>query len=249
MTRPPASPPALSLSAALRLPLINRWLGLINPSSVVEVGAGMGAMGFRLAARYDYRGYEPDPTSYEVASSRVTALGRGEVRNTEIPLEPDRRFDLLVAFEVLEHIEDDVTALTSWARWLAPDGHVLMSMPSNPGRYGAWDEKVGHYRRYSRESLAGVLAAAGFEPRAVESWGMPLGYLLETARNLIARRRLGETEVGTSGSGRVYQPPSNLGRSVELAMRPVAAVQRPFRDTDLGIGFVAVGRLLRESMI
>jgi hypothetical protein len=92
-----------------------------------------------------------------------------------------------------------------------------------------------------------VLAAAGFEVRGVESWGMPLGYMLETARNLIARRRLGETEVGTSGSGRLYQPPSNLGRSVELAMRPVAAVQRPFRDSDWGIGFVAVGRLIQQN--
>jgi SAM-dependent methyltransferase len=240
-------PPALSISASLRLPFIESWLAQIQPNSVVEVGAGMGAMGYRFASRFDYRGYEPDRTSYEAVSSRLTALGRGEVRNTTIPLEPDRHFDLLVAFEVLEHIEDDVEALRSWARWLAPGGHVLMSMPSNPGRYGAWDEKVGHYRRYSRESLSAVLADAGFEERGVESWGMPLGYVLETARNLIARRRLGETDVGTSGSGRIYQPPSNLGRSVEFAMRPVAAVQRPFRDSDWGIGFVAVGRLIQQN--
>ncbi|HEX9863976.1 MAG TPA: class I SAM-dependent methyltransferase, partial [Acidimicrobiia bacterium] len=113
-------PPALSISASLRLPFIESWLARIQPTSVVEVGAGIGAMGYRLASRFDYRGYEPDRTSYEVVSSRLTALGRGEVRNTTIPLEPDRHFDLLVAFEVLEHIEDDVAALTSWARWLAP---------------------------------------------------------------------------------------------------------------------------------
>ncbi|MGH8916654.1 MAG: methyltransferase domain-containing protein, partial [Acidimicrobiia bacterium] len=154
----------------------------------------------------------------------------------------------VVAFEVLEHMEDDVGALRSWSRWLEPGGHVLMSMPAHPGRYGPWDEKVGHFRRYSRQSLGAALGGAGFEVRAVESWGMPLGYLLESSRNVIARRRLQGAEVGTSSSGRLYQPPSALGRTVEVAMRPVAAVQRPFRNTELGIGYVAVGRLTGQTL-
>jgi SAM-dependent methyltransferase len=241
--------PALSISASLRLPLIERWLGEIRPASVLEVGTGMGAMAFRLASRYQYRGYEPDPTSYGEASRRLAALGRGDVRNMEIPTDPDRSFDLVVAFEVLEHIEEDVAALRSWARWLAPGGHVMMSMPSHPGRYGPWDEKVGHFRRYTRDSLTTALNGAGFEVRSIESWGMPLGYMLETARNVIARRRLEDAEVGTSSSGRLYQPPSSLGRTVEVAMRPVAAIQRPFRNTERGIGYVTVGRLRKENTI
>jgi len=160
---------------------------------------------------------------------------------------PDRKFDLIVAFEVLEHIEDDARALGSWSRWLAPGGHVMMSMPSHPGRYGPWDEKVGHFRRYTRESLTEALIGAGLEVRAIESWGMPLGYMLETARNVIARRRLGDAEVGTPGSGRLYQPPSTLGRTVEVAMKPMAAIQRPFRNTERGIGYVVVGRLRQEN--
>jgi SAM-dependent methyltransferase len=239
-------PPALSLSASLRLPLIEKWLDVIRPGSVVEVGAGMGAMGFRLANRYDYRGYEPDLSSHQVAASRLAALGRGEVRNTDIPAEPDRLFDVVCAFEVLEHIDDDAAALNSWARWLAPGGHIVMSMPSQPDRFGAWDERVGHFRRYSRGSLGAVLMGAGFEVRSIESWGMPLGYLLEAARNRLARRRLGETGVGTAGSGRVYQPAAGLGRAVEVAMWPVAVVQKPFANTDKGIGYVVIGRLRRS---
>lgn len=208
----------------------------------------MGAMGYRLASRYDYRGYEPDPTSNHVAAKRLANLGRGEVRNTEIPAEPDRLFDVVVAFEVLEHIEDDAEALTAWSRWLAPGGHVVMSMPAHPTRFGPWDERVGHFRRYTREGLAAVFDAAGLEVRSIESWGMPLGYLLETGRNRLATRRLGEAGVGTPGSGRVYQPPAGLGRAVELAMRPVAAVQRSFRNTERGIGYVAVGRARQTSL-
>jgi hypothetical protein len=71
---------------------------------------------------------------------------------------------------------------------------------------------------------------------------MPLGYLLEAGRNVLARRRL-DKDVGTAGSGRFFQPPTALGRTVELALRPAALMQKPFRDSERGIGYVAVGRL------
>ncbi len=239
----PGRPPALSMGASLRLPLIERWLRLLAPQSVVEVGCGMGAMGYRLATRFDYRGYEPDATSFDAAKRQLSGLPNADVRNSEIPDDPDRRFDLMVAFEVLEHIEDDQAAVELWSRWLNANGHLLLSVPANPERYGDMDAKVGHYRRYSRSRLAEVLGKAGFEVRGIESWGMPVGYLLETARNVAARRRLQEASVGTPGSGHLYQPPSTLGRTVELMMLPAALMQRPFRGTDHGIGFVAVGRV------
>ncbi len=202
----------------------------------------MGAMAFRLAGRFDYRGYEPDSISCETASARLNSLGRGEVFNEELPADPDRSFDLLVAFEVLEHIEDDLGALRSWLRWLTPEGHLMVSVPAHPERFGPCDAAVGHCRRYTREGLASLFESAGLETLAIESWGMPAGYVLEAVRNTMARRHKGRREVGTAGSGRLYQPPSVFGRAVELAMRPLATLQAPYRATDRGIGFIAVGR-------
>lgn len=239
-------PPALSPAASLRLPLIETWLGQIGPTSVIEAGCGMGAMACRFAARYDYRGYEPDPISYATASKRLAGLGRGEVRNEMMPETPDRRFDVLAAFEVLEHIEDDRGTLASWAGWLNPGGHVVISVPAHPERFGPCDQMAGHCRRYTRQELSSVFESAGLDTVSIESWGMPVGYLLEAGRNVVARRSLGK-EVGTSGSGRFFQPPAGLGRTVEIALRPAALLQRPFRDTDKGIGFVAVGRLANRT--
>ena len=207
------------------------------------MGAGKGAMGFRLASRYDYRGYEPDETSYQVAAERLASLGRGEVFNSTAPSDPDRVFDLLVAFEVLEHIEDDAVALAGWVRWLAPHGWVIVSVPAHPDRFGPCDEMVGHCRRYTRETLSALFESAGLETSSIETWGMPVGYVLEAMRNVLARRRSDQDDVGTPGSGRLYQPPSALGRTVELIMRPMTAVQRPFRETERGVGYVAVGRV------
>jgi SAM-dependent methyltransferase len=201
----------------------------------------MGAMGYRLAGRFDYRGYEPDPTSYQVAATRFEELGRGEMVNGVLPADPDRHFDLLVAFEVLEHIDDDVGALASWVRWLSPTGSMIVSVPAHPRRFGPCDEMVGHCRRYTRGQLGGLIESAGFKP-TIETWGMPSGYMLEAVRNRLARRRQGQQDIGTPGSGRLYQPPSRLGRFVELALRPIAALERPFRGTERGVGYVAVGR-------
>jgi SAM-dependent methyltransferase len=245
-TETTSHPPALSPSASLRLPIIESWLDRIAPRSVMEAGCGMGAMATRLASRFDYRGYEPDPTSFATASERLALLGRGEVLNEIVPGEPDRAFDLIVAFEVLEHIEDDRGTLASWTRWLGPGGHIMISVPAHPERYGPCDEMAGHCRRYERAGLADVFRSAGLEPLSIESWGMPLGYLLEAGRNVLARRRL-DGEVGTAGSGRFFQPPAALGRTVEIVLRPAAWLQKPFQDSEKGIGYVAVGRLANRG--
>jgi SAM-dependent methyltransferase len=236
--------PPLSPSASLRLPIVERFLAEVHPVSVLEVGCGMGAMAYRLASQYDYRGYEPDSISFEAAAERIAALGRGEVRNGPLPDEPDRVFDLLCAFEVLEHLEDDRGALESWTRWVRPGGAVMVSVPAHPERFGPSDLAVGHIRRYTLEGLETLMRSCGLGDVEVRTWGMPAGYLLDFARNRLVRRRgAGRSlEDRTAGSGRMLQPPPWTGRAVELSMIPFAVLQRPFETSHTGVGFVALGR-------
>lgn len=236
-----SSAPPLSFSAGLRLPLVERWLQEAAPASVLEAGCGAGAMGYRLATRYEYRGYEPDSVSFSLAEERLASMPGAEVVNSTVPSHPDRLFDLVVAFEVLEHIEDDVSALHSWLQWIREGGWAILSVPAHPARYGACDVAVGHYRRYTKDQLAGVMESAGLEVIDIQSWGMPFGYLLEAVRHLLARRNP-DMHVGTTGSGRLLQPPASLKPYMEFVSRPAAAIQRPFVGTDLGIGYVAAGR-------
>lgn len=235
--------PPLTPSAALRLPLIERWLEAVQPESVIEAGCGMGSMACRLAESFDYRGYEPDLESFQAAERRLAAIGRGEVVNGVLPERPDRQFDLLVAFEVLEHVEDDRTVLRGWCDWVKPGGHVMLSVPAHPDRFGPSDELVGHFRRYSRSSVTEVMREAGLSDIRIEAWGMPAGYGLEWVRNARARRRPDSEDVGTAGSGRLHQPDHRLGAVVQMLSRPISALQMPFRGTNLGIGFIAVGRV------
>jgi SAM-dependent methyltransferase len=225
------SDPPLTPNAWLRWDVVRRLLdGLEDVERVLEVGAGEGALGARLARRYDYVGVEPDPVSRARARERVETI---------LEALPDESFDLLCAFEVLEHVEDDDAELRSWRDRLRPEGWLLLSVPAHEKRFGPADRRVGHFRRYEPEGLAALLIETGFESARLVTYGFPLGYALEAARHLLARRGEGE---GTAGSGRWLQPSDRLGWATSFGTAPFRLLQRPFARTRLGTGLVALAR-------
>ena len=220
----------------------------LDPATILEIGCGQGGFGARLARRGAYLGVEPDPTSWATARRRIEPLG-GEVRNVswrELGAGPT--YDLVCAFEVLEHVADDGAELASWRAMVAPGGSVLVSMPAWPQRFNAWDARVGHHRRYEPGPTATLLRSAGFSDPEVVVYGWPLGYALEAGRSWIAARRATShpAEAGlsmqsrTAGSGRAFQPPPAVGRLIQLGVSPWVALQR--RRPDRGTGLVAIAR-------
>ncbi len=184
--------PPLAANAWLRWDVTQRLVPQ-QARSVLEIGCGGGGFGARLSVGRDYLGVEPDQTSSATARARVTAAGGGgEVLTgtVEDVVDPERRFDLVCAFEVLEHLEDDDAALTDWVARVRPGGWLLLSTPAFQSRYAAWDEVVGHYRRYEPDQLRAMLEAHGLVDVEVVVYGAPLGFPLETARNALGRRRL-----------------------------------------------------------
>ena len=235
----------LTPNAWLRYEIVQRILPA-DVSDVLEVGCGRGSLGVRLAQRYRYLGVEPDEGSWAVASERIRRAGRGEVRNVMFEDLGDRQFDLVCAFEVLEHIEDDAAAVKEWAGRLRPNGWLLLSVPAHQHRYGPADELAGHFRRYDPEAMAALLTSCGFTQIQVQLYGFPLGYLLEAGRNLIGRRRLEEAGAmsvaeRTAGSGRLLQPSGGLlGVANRWGTAPFRVVERAFPNT--GTGLVVLAR-------
>jgi SAM-dependent methyltransferase len=70
--------------------------------------------------------------------------------------------DSIVCINVLEHIEDDAAALAGLHRITAPEARLAIVVPAHPRLYGRMDREAGHFRRYTRRSLRGVLQAAGW---------------------------------------------------------------------------------------
>jgi SAM-dependent methyltransferase len=243
----------LSPSAWLRYDVVARMIPA-GVKDVLEVGCGRGAFGARIASSYNYLGLEPDEASYEVARQRIAAVGRGNpgaggpgrVLNASTQSLGDEKFDLVCAFEVIEHIEDDVAAAKEWVTHIRPGGWMLLSVPADQHRFGPMDEYVGHFRRYSPEQMSALLAGAGLSGIVVRRYNFPLGQVLEAGRNVLGKRRLASLPSSvaerTAASGRLYQPGGSLVGTVNrMGTAPFRGLQRMFPDR--GVGLVALGRL------
>ncbi len=240
----PRSRPVLTTNAWLRFDGIRHGLGIAQPTSVLEIGSGEGALGAWLAGQYDYTGVELDSVSRATARARLAPGGRGTIveQLTDVG---DRQFDLVCAFEVLEHIKEDGEALEQWREHIKPNGWLLLSVPAHQAQYGLFDELVGHYRRYDRTEFTALLEKSGYEVVRMSCHGAGLGQVLETGRNLVARRSQGSgtPEERTSSSGRLMQ---TKGKVSEVAFATIAApgrlAQRPFASRDVGTGYVVLAR-------
>lgn len=186
---------------------------------------------------------ERDATSRTVAAERLAGVGANLLADlTEVRGAPG--FDMVCAFEVLEHFEDDVAALREWASLLRRGGHVLVSVPAWQRFFGPADEAAGHYRRYAPDELRSRFAEAGLHPEWVRLYGWPVGRALEWAKGRIVSRRTdgsSSTAERTAQSGRFLQPTNRWSGALRAAAAaPVRVTQRlaPGRGT----GLVALAR-------
>jgi SAM-dependent methyltransferase len=90
---------------------------------------------------------------------------------TGIPF-PDVTFDLVCAFDIVEHVEDDDACFSELARLAKPGSIMLLSVPLHLSRWSRFDEIVGHYRRYDPILLAEKLQGHGFVIERSAPFGM-----------------------------------------------------------------------------
>ena len=146
--------------------LVTRELG----RRVVEVGCGLGNFTRMLLDREAVIAVDSEPDCIQRLTERYPdrsnlhafACDAGSPAFRELA-----RFhpDCCVCLNALEHIEDDRQALHGMASILAPGGVVVLLVPAFPALYGPIDSNLGHYRRYSRGSIARVADAAGLRIR------------------------------------------------------------------------------------
>ncbi len=66
---------------------------------------------------------------------------------------PENSFDIVVAFDVLEHIENDNKAIAEFRRILKVDGYLIITAPAHNWMFSTYDQILGHFRRYSGKEL------------------------------------------------------------------------------------------------
>lgn len=84
----------------------------------------------------------------------------------ELPF-PDSQFDIITALDVIEHLDDDLAALTDLRRVMRPGGLLIISVPAYRFLWTYWDDILGHRNRYTTNSMRAVVEAAGLRVRKV----------------------------------------------------------------------------------
>jgi len=145
---------------------------LPRPGLALDIGAAAGG-NTRVLREHGWRpvAVEYAPTAAQIARERGVDVIRGDAR--ELPVRTGS-MDLVTAFDVLEHIEEDYLAAAEITRALRPGGTALIAVPADMALWSAHDEAVGHVRRYDREMLTTVLVKGGLVVEDLWSWNVLL---------------------------------------------------------------------------
>jgi SAM-dependent methyltransferase len=102
--------------------------------------------------------------------------------------------DVVLAMDVLEHVDNDTEALTHWVSTMKPDGRILVTVPAFQSLWSYHDEFLEHKKRYTRKSLLSVAKEAGLRPVYLKysfSYIFPIMYILrKLKKNATAKQDL-----------------------------------------------------------
>jgi len=147
-----------------------RWLAdLARPylgDEPIEIGSGTGDYALEWASSVRrFTATEADQTRFAQLGTRFADHAVIAARWLLLPADPAQddaeRHSAALAYNVLEHIPDHVTALRDMAALVRPGGAVVVLVPAFPSAMSRFDRALGHERRYTRASLGAALREAG----------------------------------------------------------------------------------------
>jgi SAM-dependent methyltransferase len=147
---------------------------LKKDASILEVGCSGGAL-LRALSQKGYRnlsGIDISETAIELCRKR--GVGNAFVMDGSRLKFSNDEFDAVIVSDVLEHIEDEASALAEWARVLKARGKIIVFVPAFSFLWSDHDEVNHHYRRYTSWALARLLEDNGFDVAKSSYWDIAL---------------------------------------------------------------------------
>jgi SAM-dependent methyltransferase len=129
---------------------VGRFVG--EPRLVLDVGSADGPSIGWLRGRGQQVSLDIDPRGLDTGGVCGSALA--------LPFADDS-FDVVAAFDVIEHCDPESAVLSELARVLTPQGRLLLSVPAYTWAWTRFDDINGHYRRYTRRRAIDAVGAAG----------------------------------------------------------------------------------------
>jgi len=127
---------------------------------VLDVGCGTGINYSWLKQWGKVTGLDTSPEALQYCRDKHVYDELVQTDGIHLPLQ--HQFDMVTAFDVLEHIPDDLGALQNWFFALKPNGYIVITVPAYQWLFSAHDKALHHQRRYSSRELKNKFEQAGF---------------------------------------------------------------------------------------
>ncbi|PZQ96946.1 MAG: hypothetical protein DI533_15445 [Cereibacter sphaeroides] len=162
--------------------LVQRALRKSKGDRFLEIGCGTGDFLSRVVAKknLDVTGSEIYRKGLRYAKAKMPGITFVQYDVSEGVL--DQKFDVIAAFDVLEHVERDQEAIGNIYEMLSENGRFVVSVPQYMFLWSNLDAIVKHKRRYSRREMTGKLRASGFEIERATSFVFTLFPLMVLSR-------------------------------------------------------------------
>ncbi len=211
-------------------------LGLPARARILDAGCGSGRNMVELARHGTVTGVELSDTSVALARARDAGeVIEGSVLDMAFAADS---FDLAVSLDVIEHLDDDLSALRELRRVIAPGGALLVTVPAYQWLWSGHDEINHHHRRYTRRSLQRVAEQSGWEQARTTYFN---SLLLPAAIVLRVLDRVNRAKT-TESSLDLWVPPGPLNWLLERPLALEAALIARGGRIPAGLSLLAVFR-------
>jgi SAM-dependent methyltransferase len=213
-----------------------------RPGRTLDVGCGTGLMLQKLA-RWRPTGIDVSLLALGYSRKRgLQNLVQGDI--TRLPF-ADGSMDLLLALDVMEHVERDDLMIREFRRVLRPGGWLMATVPAHPWLWSDHDRALHHHRRYTKGSLRKLLRHGDFRPRRL-TYGISFMYY-----PIVAFRKLQGLWQRSAGmeQGRpkahIIPLPGPLNKAMIGLLKVEAALLRRI-DLPVGVSLMTLAQRARD---
>lgn len=237
----------------MRVALLEKLFRLLPaaPVSFLEIGPGMGDVSNFLVN--NYQGIRGDVSDISESSINLVKqrLGNDSAIDFSVgdftSMSVAEKYDLIVACEVFEHLENDGLAFGAVNRMLKQDGHLLFSVPAFMKKWGPADEYGGHVRRYEKQRLQQQFHDHGFSIVHFWSYGFPVTNLMSPVSKLYYRLAQKRAPLSQQSATKRSGTERTLAKKFRylpyvILMQPFFLIQTLVKERNVGDGYVVLAR-------